>query len=156
MTNEIFDVYFLNNTRYLSSPAGLVALNNYMGYAQMRFYCFMDNPGRTVHLKTLDNSAATTLHNYMRQQTSSVTPACNNYFTYDDDTSVLKSLCSTWGGGHTGWGHASYTANSLYLHVLGVPATNAWAFGLNNLMRCDCGPDEEGNFKFGTWRVYVR
>ena len=115
----------------------------------------MDNPGRTVHLKSLENPEGDKLLRYIRQESSETVAACNNYFTYEDDTSKMRDRCSKWGGNPKGWGHPSYRPDMMFAYVLGVYPTYTWNFGLGSTLRCDSDSDATIN-KFGTWRVYVR
>ena len=156
MTTHIFDVRHNNYERYLSSPAGLTALHSYMGYSQMRFYCYMDGPGRVVHFRTREINIAHEMLRYMRREHESAPTACNTFRSYQDDSSKSGNKCGSWSSSPKNvWGHPSYRQEMMYQYAFGVYPEYTWHFGFNSILRCDSGENDR-LWKFGIWKVFVR
>ncbi|XP_057299746.1 uncharacterized protein LOC130630309 isoform X2 [Hydractinia symbiolongicarpus] len=161
-TDILNDVATSGFTKYLSSNIGFSNVFTYIGLKQIRFYCYTDKPGRTLHTRSLYTSEMVNAFVWMKGSTSTQYTVCNSFQMYPDDTSHLSRRCSEWGnnGNNAGGGYYGYTgdrSNHLYKYPIHIAFKNLhWFIGFNNINVCDECVEKSNTVTYGDWIIYVR
>lgn len=143
--------------RYISK-SGLEALVASGLYKQIRFYCSSENPGKTLHLKTLPTEIGM---NVLKAYgtSGSVASSCNSYEVYPDDTSYTAKNCDKWVRRRAlvsdirGYWNFYYS-HKLFTAPIFIASKTAFTLGYTPYVytRCDNYEDTLN----GKWEVFVR
>ncbi|MBI4706249.1 MAG: hypothetical protein HY744_34565, partial [Deltaproteobacteria bacterium] len=135
---------------------GLQALRVAIGWTTLRFNCFKDSPGKTIHLKT----SAPPVIDYFTAQTNNKPTAAGSFAILQGDNSYLAQNPTKWGykGGQyytNTWSHDGMENNNrLQDHAFFVCATAHWLVSSGG-GRWECDDYNVGSRK-GFWKVYVK
>ena len=140
-------------------------LRIHINFSQLRFHCKKEQPGRTFHITTADNSLGEAVVQYFSGQTDVVPEACHSFVKMNDDNSELATKCSEWGKDTEDkyrvgkWGHPGLTEDRLYNHLAFVKDSNHWVLGYNSKDfrgRFECDDSQENVSVGDFWKIYVR
>ena len=135
----------------------------------MRFHCKKQNPGRTIHIVTVNNSLGEAVVQYFSGQTDVLPIACGSFYKMSDDDSYLTNKCLEWGKDKGQydvgkWGHEmdntfgnDQNETRLFDSAIFVGDKKHWMVGYQN--RSECDDDERGVKTVLTgyfWEIFVR
>ena len=146
----------------------LRALTN---FTQLRFHCKKQNPGRTFHIATVNNSLGEAVVQYFSGQTDVLPVACGSFYKMNDDDSYLANECQRWGRRGSNfvgkWGHkvdgalgSDQNETRLFNHAIFVFQQQHWVVDYPTRFDCDDGGQRgatsvtvlRGDF----WEIFVR
>ncbi|XP_068739955.1 uncharacterized protein [Montipora capricornis] len=147
----------------LLTKTAMNELRKHINFSQLRFHCNKEQPGRTFHITTADNSSGEAVVQYFSGQTDVVPEACSSFVKMHDDESELATKCIKWGKDNTyyvgKWSLPGVTEDRLYNHPAFAWNSNHWLLGYNGTNfrgRFECD-DYEKNVSAGDfWKIYVR
>jgi len=131
-----------------------------MPYKQLRFYCYQDRPGRTIHIKTLEGYRGAMVLYYLLQ-TDGPIAFCNSYFRYYDDNSKLTQNCADSFGNANAWG-SGWRDDEIYLGFLyksyRYDYTIAVIDEITNEIHSECDSHRGGygDENYGNWKIFAR
>ena len=141
-------------------------LRTHINFSQLRFHCKKEQPGRTFHITTADNSLGEAVVQYFSSQTDVMPEACSSFVKMNDDESNLATKCREWGKDNNGytyyvgkWGLPGVTEDRLYNHLAFVKDSNHWLLGYNSndfRGRFECDDSQENVSVGDFWKIYVR
>ena len=146
-------------------------LRTLLNFTQLRFHCKKQNPGRTFHIATFNNSLGEAVVQYFSGQTDVLPDACGSFYKMNDDDSYLANRCNKWGkdkGNYVGkWGHkvdgalgSDQNETRLFNHAIFVFQKKHWVVDYPTRFDCDDGGKRgatsvtvlRGDF----WEIFVR
>ena len=154
----------ITSNEMLLTKTAMNELRIHINFSQLRFHCKKEQPGRTFHITTAENSLGEAVVQYFSGQTDVMPEACYSFVKMNDDKSNLATKCSSWGRDnnryHVGkWGHPRLIEDRLYNHPAFVKHLSHWLLGYNGTKyqgRFECDDYNIGVSAGDFWKIYVR
>ncbi|XP_028518395.1 uncharacterized protein LOC114576277 [Exaiptasia diaphana] len=155
------DISNWRDIRYVMKSPQLQELRLAMGFHQLRFRCFKNRPGRTIHIMTTNDTAGRKVLDHFLLDATWPT-ACTTFQKLPDDTSILSDHCNRWGdiGNLNHWGKRfNYGDRRIYNRPFYWANKHSIAFYPENTYLCD---DDNNNKETGAltigdiWELYCR
>ena len=157
------------NNQTLLTQTAMKELRTLLNFTQLRFHCKKQNPGRTFHIITVNDSLGEAVVQYFSGQTDVLPVGCGSFRKMNDDDSSLAKKCQLWGKDDNKfrvgkWGFqkadelgSDQNETRLFNHAVFVSGKQHWVVGFQSRFECD--DDSRVKTKvFGDdfWKIFVR
>ena len=153
----------------LLTQTAMKELRRLINFTQLRFHCKKQNPGRTIHIATVNNSLGEAVVQYFSGQKNDLPDACHSFYKIKDDNSKLANMCQLWGKDNreykvNKWGHeidntlgSDRNETRLFNHAMFVVNDAHWVLGYENRFECDdYNAGGKTVFRGDLWEIFVR
>lgn len=155
-TNDM-ELYLKKGSGKYISMNGLESLVASGLYKQIRFYCTSENPGKTLHLKTLPTEIGMDVLKAYGTP-GSIAYSCDSYEVYPDDTSYTAKNCNQWvrrtSESDTSGYWNFYYSHKLFTASIFIASKTAFTLGYTPYVYTRC--DNYDDTLNGKWEVFVR
>ncbi|XP_067046148.1 uncharacterized protein [Acropora muricata] len=159
----------IEKNQTLLTQTAMKELRRLINFTQLRFHCKKQNPGRTFHIATVNNSLGEAVVQYFSGQTDVLPIACGSFYKMNTDDSWLAKKCHRWGKDegkyNVGkWGHEvegvlgrDQNETRLFNHAIFARDKEHWLISFPKRLECDDYDKEDTTVLRGDfWEIFVR
>lgn len=149
ITTDAATFFTSNFSTYLDSRDGLISLQSFMSFTQIRFRCYNFGQGRTMDISTLENERGNSFLSYLMNDAGR-SPSCYSYQSNSGNYDFISQFCYLWEDKM--WSYSGESnPTKLYKRLIAY-IQNGWNFGNGLPITCGGSPIS----REGQWQIFVR
>ena len=149
VSDDVSRLTEVQKNRFLLGQAGLVKLQSYTSFEEIRIFCSKPWHGTTLDISTTKNTLGRQAVEFLLGRTTNKPSACGSYKRLPADHSILGQHCqNVWG--------ATWNSANLYYFPIFINGKAHVNLQSSDRMECDDYKDDPGFSPVGSWAYYVR
>jgi len=157
LSDDLTKLGEVTQKRFLLGAYGLYSLYNFTSFEQIRFFCHKPWHGRTVHIRTKNNTIGKDVVDFMLERSITKPVSCDSYERFADDDSALGKNCAMWHQKHWYGVGARGKGGSMYDTPMVIDWQHYFSLFPGRIECDDYVKNDKAIFSsIGKWAFYVR